>query len=110
MKILNIPVPEVFITADVVKTGKPSPEGYLLGRQRLNVTSESDTVVVFEDAVAGVKAGKAAGAIVIAVLETHSRDELLTAGADYVVDGLHQARVSNKDRDSSLLELHISDN
>lgn len=91
---LNIPIPEVFITADVVKTGKPSPEGYLLGRERLNVSCKSDTVIVFEDAVSGVKAGKAAGAIVIAVLETHSREELMAAGADYVLDGLYQVNVS----------------
>jgi glycerol-1-phosphatase len=88
-------MPEVFITADVVNTGKPSPEGYLIGRERLNVSGENNPVIVFEDAVAGVKAGKAAGAIVVAVLETHGWKELVEAGADYVVDGLHQVRVIN---------------
>ena len=101
---LNIPIPEVFITADVVKTGKPSPEGYLLGRERLNVSQTSETVVVFEDAVAGVKAGKAAGAIVIAVLETNSREELVAAGADYVLDGLLQVNASAGNGETIILE------
>jgi beta-phosphoglucomutase-like phosphatase (HAD superfamily) len=102
--VLNIPIPEVFITADVVKTGKPSPEGYLLGRERLNVSRTTEAVVVFEDAVAGVKAGKAAGAIVIAVLETHSREELAAAGADYVLDGLLQVNASAGNGETTILE------
>jgi beta-phosphoglucomutase-like phosphatase (HAD superfamily) len=87
----------VFITADVVNTGKPSPEGYLLGRKQLNVSDPHHQVVVFEDAVAGVKAGKAAGAIVIAVLETQSREELAAAGADYIISGLDKVEISNED-------------
>jgi len=84
----------VFITADIVREGKPSPEGYLLGRERFDVTSPNDHVVVFEDAAAGVRAAKAAGATVIAVLETHSRESLAQAGADYIVEGLDKVRVS----------------
>jgi glycerol 3-phosphatase-1 len=102
-------MPEVFITADVVKTGKPSPEGYLLGRERLTVSGPNHTVVVFEDAVAGVKAGKAAGAIVVAVLETHGREQLLKAGADYVVDGLHQVQVVNMEGNSTRIALNVQE-
>ena len=65
---------------------------------------ESDAVVVFEDAVAGVKAGKAAGATVIAVLETHEREELVAAGADYVLEGLHQVDVSGENGKGFVLE------
>jgi glycerol-1-phosphatase len=93
--VLNIPIPPVFVTADMVKEGKPSPEGYLLGRERLSVSSHDHKVVVFEDAAAGVQAGKAAGALVIAVLQTHSREELAAAGADYVVDGLDRVSISS---------------
>jgi beta-phosphoglucomutase-like phosphatase (HAD superfamily) len=82
------------VTADIVKIGKPSPEGYLLGRERLGVSDESHPVVVFEDAPAGVVAGKAAGATVIGVLETHSRDALEAAGAGHIVDGLTKVTVS----------------
>ena len=94
MNILNIPIPKVFITADIVKEGKPSPEGYLLGREMLGVCNAAYNVVVFEDAAAGVKAGKAAGATVVAVLETHSRQDLAEAGADYILDGLDKVEVS----------------
>lgn len=86
----------MFITADNVKEGKPSPEGYLLGRQKLDVLDPTYQVVVFEDAAAGVRAGKAAGATVIAVLETHSREELVAAGADYIVEGLDNVRISSE--------------
>jgi beta-phosphoglucomutase-like phosphatase (HAD superfamily) len=84
----------VFITADIVKEGKPFPEGYLLGRELLRVSDGKHPVVVFEDAVAGVRAGKGAGATVIAVLETHSREALSAAGADYIIEGLHAVRVA----------------
>jgi len=102
LKILNIPIPNVFITADVVKEGKPSPEGYLLGRKMLGVSNPSDKVVVFEDASAGVKAGKAAGATVIAVIETHSPQALAEAGADYILDGLDKVEVSADGGDVTL--------
>ena len=95
LDILGLPRPPVFITADNVKEGKPSPEGYLLGRQKLDVLDPTHQVVVFEDAAAGVRAGKAAGATVIAVLETHSREALVAAGADYIVDGLDKVRISS---------------
>lgn len=60
-----LPEPEVFITAEQVKHGKPQPDAYLLGAERLGLAPE-DCVVV-EDAAAGVMAGLAAGCKVIAV-------------------------------------------
>ena len=95
----------MFITADNVKEGKPSPEGYLLGREKLGVSDTRNQVVVFEDAAAGVRAGKAAGALVIAVLETHSREALAAAGADYVVTGLDKVRISSEG--NGWLTLHL---
>lgn len=64
-KAANLPEPEVFITAEQVKHGKPHPDAYLLGAERLGLAPE-DCVVV-EDAAAGVMAGLAAGCKVIAV-------------------------------------------
>lgn len=64
-KAANLPEPEVFITAEQVKHGKPQPDAYLLGAERLGLAPE-DCVVV-EDAAAGVMAGLAAGCKVIAV-------------------------------------------
>lgn len=53
------------VTADDVSIGKPSPEPYLIGAQRLGV--DPTDCLVFEDSVAGCRAGLAAGARVIAV-------------------------------------------
>ena len=64
-KAARLPEPEVFITAEQVKHGKPQPDAYLLGAERLGLAPE-DCVVV-EDAAAGVMAGLAAGCKVIAV-------------------------------------------
>ena len=88
----------LLLLPDNVKEGKPSPEGYLLGRQKLDVFDPTYQIVVFEDsgAAAGVRAGKAAGATVIAVLETHAREELVATGADYIVEGLDKVRISSE--------------
>ena len=61
----NLPMPEVFVTAEQVEQGKPHPEAYLLGAARLGLPA-ADCVVV-EDAPAGVQSGLAAGCKVIAV-------------------------------------------
>lgn len=83
----GLPVPEVLVTADTLRCGKPDPEGYLAAAARLGVTPR-DCVVV-EDAPAGVAAGLAAGMTVVAVLTTHAAGELAAAHAR--VDGLPEA-------------------
>ncbi|ARF50880.1 MULTISPECIES: sugar phosphatase [Pantoea] len=64
-KAAGLPLPAVFITAEQVAKGKPEPDPYLLGAERLKL-SPADCVVV-EDAPAGVIAGLSAGCAVIAV-------------------------------------------
>lgn len=61
----GLPLPEVFVTCELVKQGKPHPDAYLLGAERLGLAPE-DCVVV-EDAPAGILSGLAAGCQVIAV-------------------------------------------
>ncbi|MDC7859205.1 sugar phosphatase [Pantoea ananatis] len=63
-KAAGLPQPAVFITAEQVAKGKPEPDPYLLGAERLRL-SPADCVVV-EDAPAGVISGLAAGCTVIA--------------------------------------------
>lgn len=63
-KAAGLPQPAVFITAEQVAKGKPEPDPYLLGAERLKL-SPADCVVV-EDAPAGVIAGLAAGCAVLA--------------------------------------------
>ena len=68
-----------------VATGAPrSNVNFLMAAQMLDRRPENCTV--FEDAVPGVKAGKAAGMRVVCVTFTHPKDFLLDAGADVVFD------------------------
>jgi sugar-phosphatase len=60
LRAVNLPIPAVMITAEDVQPGKPDPQGFLLGAQRLGV--RIDQCLVFEDSPAGVAAAKAAGA------------------------------------------------
>jgi sugar-phosphatase len=70
MAAAGIPMPKVIVSGQEVKSGKPSPEGYLLGASRLGVDPKK--CLVFEDAVAGILAGEAAGAGVTVITETHA--------------------------------------
>ncbi|RUM21201.1 HAD family hydrolase [Rhizobium vallis] len=70
MSAAGIPMPKVIVSGGEVKSGKPSPEGYLLGASRLGV--DPSRCLVFEDAVAGILAGEAAGADVAVITETHA--------------------------------------
>lgn len=76
---VGLPIPDVVITSDDVSNGKPAPDGYRLGAQRLGVDPSS--CVVFEDAPPGVAAGLAAGARVVALRTTHPDVEFSGAAA-----------------------------
>ena len=65
LRAVNLPIPAVMITGEDVQRGKPDPQGFLLGAQRLGVSI--DKCLVFEDSPAGVAAAKAAGAHVAIV-------------------------------------------
>jgi sugar-phosphatase len=65
LRAVNLPIPEVMITGEDVRRGKPDPQGFLLAAQRLGVGIGK--CLVFEDSPAGVAAAKAAGAHVAIV-------------------------------------------
>ena len=85
LKAAGIPVPEKMITSDDVRVGKPDPEPYLKGAALLGFAPSE--CVVFEDAPAGIRAGKAAGARVLALPTTEHENELTSAGADWILPG-----------------------
>ncbi len=66
----GIPVPRFIVTAEDVKVGKPDPQCYILGASRLGLRPSD--CLVFEDVMAGIKAGEAAGADVVVITATHS--------------------------------------
>jgi mannitol-1-/sugar-/sorbitol-6-phosphatase len=80
----GLPMPKHLVTSSDITRGKPDPEPYLKGAAKLGVAA-SDCVVI-EDAGAGVRSGKAAGARVVALRTSHSEAELRVAGADWIVD------------------------
>lgn len=90
---VKLPIPSVFITSENVKVGKPAPDGYLLAAEQLHVRAMECGVI--EDALAGVKAGKAAGMRVIAVMSTHTRGELQEA--DIIIQQLADLKLSRQD-------------
>jgi mannitol-1-/sugar-/sorbitol-6-phosphatase len=94
LRAAGLPIPQRLVTCDDVKDGKPNPEPYLKGAAQLGVRAK-DCVVV-EDAPAGVRAGKAAGARVIACRTTTSERELKAAGADWLVEGCESISVSQR--------------
>lgn len=65
----GLPTPQTLVTAEDVERGKPSPECFLLGAQRLGF--DPHRCLVFEDAPAGIVAGETAGASVVVVTATH---------------------------------------
>jgi sugar-phosphatase len=64
----GLPVPEIMVTADDVRVGKPDPEPFLLAARSLGLPPERCLVV--EDAPAGITAARAAGCQVLGVLTT----------------------------------------
>jgi sugar-phosphatase len=76
-------LPKTLVAADDVTRGKPDPEPYLLAARTLGV--DPARCVVFEDAPAGLAAGRAAGMTTVALTTTHQAHEL---DADLVVADL----------------------
>jgi len=91
IKAAGVPRPAVIITSTDVTNGKPHPEPYLKGAEKLGL--RGDECVVIEDAPAGIRAGKAAGAKVIAVKTTMTEKELRQADPDWVVEDYSQVEV-----------------
>jgi mannitol-1-/sugar-/sorbitol-6-phosphatase len=80
----GLPIPQHLLTATDIQNGKPHPEPYLKAAALLGFPPHDCMVV--EDAPAGIRSGKMAGARVIAVRTTADEAELQASGADWVVD------------------------
>ncbi|MHA7846108.1 sugar phosphatase [Serratia sp. D1N4] len=94
----GLPQPEVFITAELVKQGKPQPDAYLLGAERLGLAPQA--CVVVEDAPAGILSGLAAGCQVIAVnvpAEAPKLDQV-----DLILSSLTQIKVEKASQGASI--------
>jgi mannitol-1-/sugar-/sorbitol-6-phosphatase len=90
----GLPVPKHLVTSSDITRGKPDPEPYLKGAAKLGLAA-TDCVVI-EDAGAGVRSGKAAGARVIGLRTSHSEAELRIAGADWIVNNCASVSVDQE--------------
>ena len=79
----GLPMPPVLVSADDVTRGKPAPDPFLLGAEKLGMRPEQ--CLVFEDTLAGLQSAEAAGMDSIVVTATHKHPiETLAPGvADY---------------------------
>lgn len=66
----GLTAPALFITAEDIANGKPAPDCYIEAARRLG--KDVTQCAVFEDAPAGVEAGRAAGSPVVVITATHA--------------------------------------
>jgi len=96
----GLPFPKHLITSTDVQRGKPDPEPYIKAANILGL-APADCVVI-EDAPAGTRAGKAAGARVFALRTTAPDAELIESGADWIADNLASLRLASTNGDGSI--------
>ncbi|KAL5120324.1 DL-glycerol-3-phosphatase [Pleosporales sp. CAS-2024a] len=108
LDVLKLAQPKQLVTAEDVENGKPDPACYQLGGQLLGLQQSRPSVVVFEDAPAGVRAGKAAGFTVVALHTTHRLEQLMEAGADYIVQDMRSVTLSGWDQTTGVAQLAIA--
>lgn len=97
IKAAGLPMPEKMITSNDITHGKPHPEPFLKGSAVLGFPTEQ--CVVFEDVPAGVRAGKAAGARVIAFTTTFQESVLRDAGAYWILNNCAGIHLTDRDGD-----------
>ena len=83
LRAAGLSIPEKLITSSDITNGKPHPEPYLKAASMLGYPAAE--CVVVEDAAAGIEAGRAAGARVIAFPTTCNVSALKGAGSDWIL-------------------------
>lgn len=87
MQAAGIPLPNKIIAAEDVANGKPKPDPFIAGARLLDV--DPTGCLVFEDADAGITAGKAAGASVLVIGHTNGA----TLSGDASVSDYRELRI-----------------
>lgn len=76
----HVPIKKYFkkiISSADIRMGKPDPEIFLKTAEALHTAPED--CIIFEDSIAGVRAGKAAGMKVVALTTSHRPEQLKEA-------------------------------
>lgn len=88
MRAVGLPEPLSAVYGEDVLHGKPAPDPFRLGAERLGV--DPARCLAFEDTLAGVRSAHAAGIRVVALTTSFAADELIEAEA--IVDDFIQIR------------------
>lgn len=108
LKVMDMARPSNVVTAENVENGKPDPACYQLGAKKIGVDgADKSSVVVFEDALSGIKAGKAAGYKVVALTTTHEIEDLKKAEPDWIVKDMNSVSLKNWDPKTKRGEIEI---
>ncbi|KAF2833198.1 HAD-like protein [Ophiobolus disseminans] len=107
LDVMKLAHPKRMVTAEDVKDGKPDPSCYQQGAKLLALEQDNPSIVVFEDAPAGIRSGKAAGFKVIALHTTHALEQLVEAGADYIVRDMRSVTLNSWDKTSGVGQLEV---
>lgn len=93
LKLGNLPIPNVLVSANDVSKGKPDPQPYLMGAKLLGISPEE--CLVIEDAPAGIRAAHAGGMKAIGITSTYPASGLKEA--DAVIEKLGELKVESVD-------------
>ncbi|KAF1943189.1 HAD-like protein [Clathrospora elynae] len=109
LDVMKLAHPKNMVTAEDVLNGKPDPACYQMGEKKLGLQEKQPSIIVFEDAPAGVRSGKAAGYTVIGLHTTHTLEQLVKAGADYIVQDMRSVRLKSWNKTTGEGGIEIAD-
>lgn len=101
LRAAGLPVPSRIVTSTDVTQGKPHPEPFLKAAAKLGFAATE--CIVVEDVPTGIRAGKAAGASVIALRTTVEEAELRGAGADFILNNCADVGVGHNAEELTLI-------
>lgn len=90
LRAAGLPMPAVLVSANDVTSGKPHPEPYQRGAEKLGVAAKR--CIVLEDTPPGIAAGHAAGMPVVALTTTYGAEKLTEA--DAIIPSLAEVRAA----------------
>jgi glycerol 3-phosphatase-1 len=108
LDVMKLAHPKNLVTAEDVLNGKPDPACYQKGAKMLDLQEKEPSIMIFEDAPAGVRSGKAAGFVVVGLHTTHTLEQLVEAGADYIVQDMRSVTLKSWDKTTGQGEIQIT--
>lgn len=108
LDVMKLAHPKNLVTAEDVLNGKPDPTCYQMGAEKLELQRKEASIIVFEDAPAGIRSGKAAGFVVVGLHTSHTLEQIVEAGADYIVQDMGSVTLQSWDKTTGEGEIVIT--